>query len=99
MIGSGRILSQGSKSELLRSAGTVVRARDMVALERALRESGLVTSPVEDGALRADADPEVVGMVARESDLALTELRTADGGLEDMFLQLTADIEEEGKAA
>ena len=99
MIGSGRILSQGSKTELLRGAGTIVRARDMAALERALRNSGLVTSPFEDGALRADADPEVVGMVARESDLALTELRTADGGLEDVFLQLTADTEREGKAA
>lgn len=99
MIGSGRIVSQGAKTELLRGAGTIVRARDMAALERALRSSGLVVSPSEDGAVHADADPGVVGMVARESDLALTELRTADGGLEDVFLQLTADTEREGKAA
>ena len=99
MIGSGRIVSQGSKAELLRGAGTIVRARDMDSLARALRNSGLATSPSEDGALRADADPAVVGMVAHESDLALTELRTADGGLEDVFLQLTADTEREGKAA
>ncbi len=99
MIGKGRIVAQGSKTELLRGAGTIVRARDMAALERALRESGLVTSPFEDGALRADADTAVVGLVARESGLALTELRTADGGLEDMFLQLTADTQRERKAA
>jgi ABC-2 type transport system ATP-binding protein len=99
MIGRGRIVSQGSKTELLRTAGTIVRARDMDALERALRESGLVTTTSEDGALRADADSTVVGLVARESGLALTELRTADGGLEDIFLQLTADTQREGKAA
>jgi ABC-2 type transport system ATP-binding protein len=99
MIGKGHIVAQGSKTELLRGAGTVVRARDMAALERALRESGLVTTPFEDGALRADADTAVVGLVARESGLALTELRTADGGLEDMFLQLTADTQRERKAA
>jgi len=99
MIGKGRIVAQGSKTELLRTAGAVVRARDMDALERALHESGLVTTSLRDGALRADADPTVVGLVARESGLALTELRTADGGLEDMFLQLTAHTQREGKAA
>jgi ABC-2 type transport system ATP-binding protein len=99
MIGRGRIVAQGSKTELLRAAGTVVRARDMDALERALFESGLDTTPMDDGALRADADTTVVGLVARESGVALTELRTADGGLEDMFLQLTAHTQREGKAA
>ena len=99
MIGNGRIVSQGSKAELLKGAGTVVRARDAQALERALGESGLVTTRTHDGALHADAEPAVVGLVACESGLALTELRTADGGLEDMFLELTSDTQREGAAA
>jgi ABC-2 type transport system ATP-binding protein len=99
MIGKGRIVAQGSKVELLRGAGTIVRARDLEALERALLGSGLVATPAGDGALHADADPAVVGMVARESHLALTELRTAGGDLEDLFLQLTSDNDTEGKAA
>jgi ABC-2 type transport system ATP-binding protein len=99
MIGKGRIVSQGAKTELLRTAGTVVRARDMNSLERALRDSGLVTSTTDDGALRADAESAVVGLVAHECGLALTELRTADGGLEDMFLELTASTQREGNAA
>ena len=37
MIGNGRIVSQGSKAELLQAAGTVVRAADMYALRRAVR--------------------------------------------------------------
>jgi ABC-2 type transport system ATP-binding protein len=99
MIGGGRIISQGSLAGLLSAAGTIVRAQDLDALERVLRGSGLVTTRCEDGSLRADADPTAVGLIARESNLALTELRTADGGLEDVFLQLTSDTEREGKAA
>jgi ABC-2 type transport system ATP-binding protein len=99
MIGRGRIVSQGAKTDLLAGAGTIVRARDTETLERALRDAGLVTTGTPEGALRTDADPAVVGLVARESGLALTELRTADGGLEDMFLALTADTQREGRAA
>jgi ABC-2 type transport system ATP-binding protein len=99
MIGLGRIVSQGSKADLLKGAGTIVGARDLGALEGALQQSGLLTTRLQGGALHADADPTVVGLVAREAGLALNELRTADGGLEDMFLQLTAQSEPEGKAA
>jgi ABC-2 type transport system ATP-binding protein len=99
MIGHGRIVWEGSKAELLKGAGTVVRARDTAALERALREAGLVTTRASDGALHTDADPTVVGLVARESALALSELRTADDGLEEMFFALTADTARERKAA
>ena len=51
-------------------------------------------------ALRVDADPDVVGQVALGSGVALTELRSAEGaGLEEMFLELTADTQREGAAA
>jgi len=99
MIGRGLIVSQGPKAELLRTAGTVVRARDTEALERVLRDSGLVTTRTHDGALHTDAEPTTVGLAALESGVALTELRTADGGLEEMFLALTADTPREGTAA
>jgi ABC-2 type transport system ATP-binding protein len=99
MIGNGRIVAQGSKAELLQAVGTIVRGTNMVALARALRESGVHVAPTEDGALRADGDPAFVGTVARAAGVALSELRTADGGLEDMFLQLTAHTQREGKAA
>jgi ABC-2 type transport system ATP-binding protein len=99
MIGKGRIVAQGSKSELLGASGTVVRATDIFRLQRALDNHGVLTTVTDDGALRADADPTRVGRAALASGLALTELRTADGGLEDMFLQLTADTQRERKAA
>jgi ABC-2 type transport system ATP-binding protein len=99
MIGNGRIVAQGSKSELLRTGGTVVRAHDMQVLEGGLRTAGIATSYDDQGALLAEVDPGVVGLVAREYGLALTELRAAEGGLEDLFLQLTAHTQREGKAA
>src|SRR3954454_18415059 len=100
MIGNGRILSQGTKTELLHAAGTVVRAADLSTLERALGAWGLDVSPTGDGALRTDADPALVGTVALKAGIALTELRPAAGaGLEEMFLQLTADTQREGAPA
>jgi len=99
MIGNGRIVSQGAKTELLQAAGTVVRAPDMFALRRALDTSGVDTTVTDDGALRTDAGADRVGRVAMEARVPLTELRAADGGLEDMFLQLTADTQRERTAA
>jgi ABC-2 type transport system ATP-binding protein len=100
MIGQGRIVSQGSKAELLAAAGTVVRAADVVALQRALATAGLTSTVSEDGSLCTDAETALVGRAAYDAGVVLTELRNADsGGLEDMFLELTADTQRERTAA
>ncbi len=100
VIGNGRIVAQGTKADLLEAAGTVVRAAGLVDLERALFAAGITYTSSGDGALRTDAEPALVGKVALEAGLALTELRSADGaGLEEMFLELTADTQREGAAA
>jgi len=92
MIGQGRIVCQGSKAELLQGAGTVVRAADVEVLRQALSTAGIQATASEDGSLRTDADPAQVGRAAYDGGAVLTELRTADsGGLEEMFLELTAD--------
>jgi ABC-2 type transport system ATP-binding protein len=92
VIGNGKIVAQGTKTELLEAAGTIVRAADLVGLELALATAGLVATPSSDGALRTDADPVLVGEIALAAGIALTELRAADGaGLEEMFLQLTGE--------
>jgi len=95
VIGNGRIVASGTKAELLAGAGTVVRARDLPALARALQDAGITVEPVDRG-LRAEAEPDQVGEVAHAAGIALSELRGADGaGLEEMFLQLTADTQRE----
>ncbi|QWF21974.1 ATP-binding cassette domain-containing protein [Nocardioides sp. LMS-CY] len=99
VIGQGRIVAQGTKAELLASAGTLVRTRDVPTLADALAAAGLTFSHLTD-ALRVEADPDVVGQVALGAGVALTELRAADGaGLEEMFLELTAETQREGVAA
>ena len=95
VIGNGRIVAQGTKTELLASTGTHVRAPRLDQLGRALTDAGVV---FREGAqaLRVDADPERVGRLAQEAGIPLAELRAADGaGLEELFLELTADTQRE----
>jgi ABC-2 type transport system ATP-binding protein len=100
VIGNGRIVAQGTKAELLEAAGTVVRATAVAQLASALSAAGVPTTQSADGALRTEATPERVGQVALAAGVALTELRSADGaGLEEMFLELTAETQREGVAA
>jgi ABC-2 type transport system ATP-binding protein len=104
VIGDGRIVAQGTKAELLQTAGTFVRASDPSALANAMASAGLNATPSRDG-LSTDASPEQVGKAAAAAGVALVELRPADGaGLEEMFLELTAetqrdDITSEGAMA
>ena len=79
--------------------GTVARADDLAALRRALHAAGIDTTVSDEGGVATSAEPARVGQVAFAAGIALTELRTADGGLEDMFLELTADTQRERKAA
>jgi ABC-2 type transport system ATP-binding protein len=90
VIGGGRIVAQGDKDELLAGGGTLVRARDTGALRGALDRAGLPVTEGTDGLL-VRADAEAVGQVAADAAVALTELRPAgSGGLEQLFLTLTA---------
>ena len=99
VIGQGRVVASGTKSDLLAAAGTLVRTTEVEALHRALSAAELTTTPI-DGGLRVDAEPELVGEAALRAGVALLELRAADGaGLEEMFLELTADTAREGAAA
>ena len=96
VIGHGRIVAQGTKADLLNTAGTFVKAPDASALANALTAAGLQTSPSGDGGLRTEATPEEVGQAAAKAGVALVELRPAEGaGLEEMFLELTGDTQRE----
>ncbi len=100
VIGQGRIVAEGTKTDLLSAAGTIVRCGTVAELARALAESGVAVAAYGDDGLRVDADPALVGKIAHVAGVPLTELRTADGaGLEEMFLELTAETSREGAAA
>ncbi|TDB81413.1 ABC transporter ATP-binding protein [Micromonospora sp. KC721] len=91
VIGGGRVVAAGDKDELLAGAGTLVRARDPLALRQALDRATLPATAGTDGGFVVRAEPGVVGQAAADAGLALTELRPAgSGGLEQLFLTLTA---------
>ena len=91
VIGGGRIVAQGDKSDLLAASGTLVRALDPEALALVLQRAGLTGTKTTDGGVVVPAGPEAVGRAAADAGLVLLELRPAgSGGLEQMFLTLTA---------
>ena len=91
VIGAGRIVAQGDKSELLAASGMVVKALDPGALEIVLKRAGLTGTKTTDGGVVVQADAETIWRAAADAGLVLLELRPAgSGGLEQMFLTLTA---------
>ena len=100
LIGGGRVLAQGSKAELLRTSGTFVKAAEVETLELALLRAGVDTTRSGNGGLRAEVEPVLIGQIAAGARIALVELRPAEGaGLEEMFLDLTAETQREGVPA
>ncbi len=96
VIGNGRIVAQGAKDDLLRSAGSVLRTPDLDVAARALLDAGITTTPVGTDGLLAHAETAQIGMIAFTAGIPLLELKAADGaGLEEMFLELTAETQRE----
>ncbi len=101
LIGHGRIVAQGDKKSLLAgakgSSSSFVTALDNPSLADALTAKGFAVSIAGEG-LRVETLPVEIGRTALESGAVLTDLRAADGGLEDLFLELTSDTQREDLA-
>jgi ABC-2 type transport system ATP-binding protein len=97
LIGQGRIVAQGDRASLLAGAGpaqTLVTSLDNTALAAALKEAGHAVEEAGQG-LRVHAAPAEVGRAALSARVVLTDLRDGGAGLEDLFLQLTAETQRE----
>ena len=97
LIGRGRIVAQGDRRSLLASSAgttTLVTSLDNERLAAALLEQGLAVEPAGHG-LRVHSEPVAVGRVAAERAIVLTDLREAQGNLEELFLELTSDTQRE----
>jgi ABC-2 type transport system ATP-binding protein len=92
VIGRGKIVAHGAKQELLSGAGTFVRGLDDASLTRALSRAGIAHRPASGGGYLTETATEPVARAAATAGAVLLELRPAGGtGLEDIFLQLTAN--------
>jgi ABC-2 type transport system ATP-binding protein len=101
LIGNGRIVAQGDKKSLLAGAGpgaTHVTSLDNELLTSVLRDKGFVVAPAGEG-LRVETQTVEVGRAALEHGIVLSDLRTAEGGLEDLFLELTGETQRDDLAA
>src|SRR5450631_993606 len=79
LIGNGRVVAQGAKSEMLQSTGSLVRTSERDRVAAALTASGISSSDVGTDGLLAQADVERVGKIAFAAGIPLIELRPADG--------------------
>jgi ABC-2 type transport system ATP-binding protein len=101
LIGHGRIVAQGDKKSLLqsnqqtKSATTTVASLDDDRLAAALHQRGIAVTRGPDG-ITAQCESVDVGRVAAEHQIVLTDLRSVEGGLEDLFLELTSGTQREG---
>ena len=100
VIGRGVIVADGNKAELLDAAGTLVRGLEPDALGSCLDAAGYTYRTAQDGAYVVQATREQIATATTQYGVVVTELRGADGaGLEEMFLQLTADDAREKASA
>jgi len=101
LIGKGKIVAQGDRKALMAhntKVEALVTSLDNAALADALTAKGISVAAAGEG-LRVAAEPVEVGRTAVEHHIVLTDLRSGEGGLEDLFLQLTADTQREGAVA
>jgi len=93
LIGRGKIVARGDKKSLLAHSGTtasLVTSLDNDELARVLKDKGFAVTGAGEG-LRVETATVEVGRAAAEHAIVLTDLRMAEGGLEDLFLELTSD--------
>jgi len=96
VIGNGQLVAQGTKPDLLEQSGLLIRGADRLIVACALAEADISTTPVGEDGLLAQGDMEQIGRIVFATGIPVTELRPADGGgLEAMFLELTAETQRE----
>lgn len=100
ILSRGRCVAAGPVDEVLsagRATGLVVKVGDLPAAHRVLTDAGF-HAEMHPALLKVDVAPEEAGTVSRalgERGLWVTELRAEEASLEDVFLRLTADPEQE----
>ncbi len=90
IIANGRLVRQGTVTELQGEPSVLVRTSDPAALAEALGARGLAVEPGGDGGLVVrTGDPRVVGDVALAAGLPVWELTPQRADLEQLYFSLT----------
>jgi ABC-2 type transport system ATP-binding protein len=90
IISNGRLVQQGSMSELHGEGSSLVRTSDPESLVGALRTADIDGALQPDGSVLATtADLQLIGDVALAAGLPVHELRQVSTDLESLFFSLT----------
>ena len=99
VIQKGQLVAEGTVAELQGQAGLFVRVEPVEEAARiAEKLAGVEEVQRTDGMLRLTIDPEKAAEINGklvEAGLQVSELRPAEQSLEDVFLQLTGESQEE----
>jgi ABC-type multidrug transport system ATPase subunit len=98
VISHGSLIVEGAVDEIRGRGSVLVRAEPLpAARERIERLLGPERVEVVDGTLRLDSEPSHLSQINRElvlAGVAVSELRTVERTLEDVFLELTGEENE-----
>jgi ABC-2 type transport system ATP-binding protein len=91
ILDRGRLVTHSSLAELVAGIGSriLVRAADPSRLAALLAAAGAAVTPDGDRLAVSGATPEDIGRFAAEHRIAIYEMSSAAGSLEDVFLRLT----------
>jgi ABC-2 type transport system ATP-binding protein len=98
IIHKGRLVRQAAMTEMagmeaIAAGSALVRSPDAERLTRVLRDAGIESESMGDGALTVLASPARVGELAAAHQVALHELAPARATLEEVFFELTGGEE------
>ncbi|MCW2714003.1 MAG: transporter ATP-binding protein [Frankiales bacterium] len=95
VVAKGRLVRSGTLAELQAEGrgGTTVRTPDGERLAQALADAGLVAHGLGSDELVVQASPAAVGELAARHGIVLHRLAETAGGLEDVFLSLTGQVQ------
>jgi ABC-2 type transport system ATP-binding protein len=95
VLARGRLVRHGTLEELRTEGGggTTVRSPDATRLVELLTAAGLPGSWAGPEELRVQAPPEQVGALAAQHGVVLHRLSPTAGGLEDVFLSITGEVQ------
>lgn len=92
IIAGGRVISKGTRDDLLVGRGTTVRSPDPEGLKRALQAAAISFRTTDDGSWLAESDALGVSRAALDGGVLLTHLdEQGENALEDLFFDLVSD--------
>ncbi len=91
VVNHGKLIRQGTVSELTGAGSLVIASPEMERLREALASAGIEAHEGDEGLLVVGQDAERIGRVALAAQVPLSRLQHEDISLEDAFLELTEE--------